>query len=120
MKLRLTAFLGAFGLTIVAAIVGNVLESQGYLTEEQLGPQGVKAVMAVFFGLFCLICLTIVPLAIRFFITGQVSIGNGDLPPIRCLRAHENAAVFAVWGFFVLGLAIIWALARDELLNEFL
>lgn len=120
MKLRLKAFLGAFGLTIVAAIVGNILESQGYLTEERLGQQGVKALMAFFFGLFCLICLTIVPLAIRLFIRGQVSIGNGDLPPIRWLRVHENAAVFAAWGFFFLGLAIIWALAREDILNEFL
>lgn len=29
MLLRLSAFLGAFGLTIVAAIVGNILESRG-------------------------------------------------------------------------------------------
>lgn len=76
--------------------------------------------MGVFFGLFCLICLTIVPLAIRLFIRGQVSIGNGDLPPIRWLRVHENAAVFAAWGFFFLGLAIIWAPAREDILNEFL
>ena len=119
MKLRLTAFLGAFGLTIVAAVVGNVLESKGYLTEEQLGPQGVKTGMAIFFGLFCLICLTIIPLMIRLFISGHIAIGNGDLPPIRWLRAHENTVVFAVWAFFVLGLAIIWALAREDILTEF-
>ena len=119
MKLRLTAFLGAFGLTIVAAVVGNVLESKGYLSEEQLGSQGVKTGMAIFFGLFCLICLTIIPLMIRLFISGHIAIGNGDLPPIRWLRAHENTVVFAVWAFFVLGLAIIWALAREDILTEF-
>lgn len=118
MKVRLIAFLGAFGLMIVAAIIGNVLESKGILTRENLGPRGLVAAMGIFFALFCLICFTIVPLALRFFIAGQIKIGNGQLAVIKWLQAHENAVVLAAWGFFILGLVIIYVLAKDQILKD--
>ena len=118
MKVRLIAFLAAFGLMIVAAIIGNVLESKGILTRERLGPRGIAAAMMVYFALFCLICFTIVPLAVRFFIVGQIKIGNGELAVIKWLHAHENAVVFAYWGLFIVGLIIIYALAKDQILKD--
>jgi hypothetical protein len=118
MKVRLIAFLAAFGLMIVAAIIGNVLESKGLLTREKLGPDGVAAGMMIYFGLFCLICFTIVPLAVRIFLIGQTKIGNGQLAIIKWLQAHENAVVFAAWGFFILSLIIIYALAKDQIIKD--
>ena len=120
MKIRLTAFLAAFGLTIVAAIIGNVLEAKGILTREKIGPQGIAIGMMIYFGLFCLICFTAVPLVVRLFILGQNKIGNGELAVIRCLQAHENTVVFAAWGFFILGLVIIYVLAKDQIVKDFL
>jgi hypothetical protein len=120
MKIRLLAFLAAFGLMIVAAIIGNILEATGVLVPEKMGPNGIVAVFGVYFGLFCLICFTIVPLAVRIFIAGQIKIGNGELVIIKWLRKHENAVVFAYWGVFVLGLAIIYVLAKDQILQDLL
>ena len=118
MKVRLTAFLGVLGLTIVAAIIGNVLESRGILTRDQLGPNGIAVVMGVFFGLFCLLCFTVIPLALRIFIAGQIKIGHGELAVIKWLKGHENKVVFACWGFFVLGLIIIYVLAKDQIIKD--
>ena len=83
MKVRLIAFLAVFGLMIIAAIIGNVLESKGLLTPERLGTRGIAAGMMVYFALFCLICFTIVPLAVRFFIVGQIKISNSELAVIK-------------------------------------
>ena len=118
MKIRLIAFLAAFGLMIVAAIIGNILESKGLLTREQLGPRGIAAGMMVYFALFCLICFTAVPLAVRVFILGQIKVGNGQLAVIKWLHAHEHAVVFAFWGIFIAGLSIIYALAKDQILKD--
>ena len=118
MKVRLTAFLAVFGLIIISAIVGNVLESNGILTRENLGPRGIAAGMMVYFALFCLLCFTAVPLAVRIFIAGQIKIGHGQLAVIKWLQAHEHAVVFAFWGFIIVGFAIIYALAKDQILND--
>ena len=103
---------------IVAAIIGNVLESKGILTREKLGPGGVATGMMIYFGLFCLICFTVVPLAVRFFIQGQIKIGNGQLAVIKWLQAHEHGVVFGFWGFFILGLVIIYVLAKDQIIKD--
>jgi len=118
MWVRLVAFLAALGLTIAAAIVGNVLESKGIVTRERLCPRGIAAITGVYFGLFCLLCFTIVPLAIRFFIAGHVKIGNGEVVVIKWLREHENTVVFSLWGLFILGLIIIFVLSKDEIMKD--
>ncbi len=118
MKIRLTFFLAALGLMLAAAIIGNVLESKGIVTRESLGPDGIAAVIAFFMGLFCLVCLTLVPLVVRLFIRGQIKIGNGELAVIKWLREHENVAVLAFWGLFVLGVLLIYTLAREEIFKE--
>ena len=118
MKIRLTFFLAALGLMLAAAIIGNVLEAKGIVTRETLGPDGISAVIALFIGLFCLVCLTLIPLVIQVFIRGQIRIGNGELRVIKWLREHENAVVLAFWGLFVLGAILIYVLAREEILKE--
>ena len=118
MKTRLIAFLAAFGLTIIAAIIGNVLESKGILTREKMGPRALLTVYGVFFGLFCLICVTLIPLVIRLCSSGQIKIGNGEVAVIKWLQQHENAVVIGLWAFFFFGLFIIFALARDQILKN--
>ncbi len=68
-----------FVLLIVSAIIGNNLESQGKLSPEVIGPSGVAAVQGFFFALFCIMCFAIAPVAIGFFIAGQIKIRNGEL-----------------------------------------
>lgn len=118
MKIRVCFFLAALGLMLAAAILGNVLESKGIVTRETLGPDGITAVIVLFLGLFCLVCLTLIPLVIRLFIRGQIKIGNGELTVIKWLREHENAVVVAFWGLFILGVILIYVLAREEIFRE--
>ncbi len=118
MKIRLSFFLIALGLMLAAAILGNVLESKGIITREMLGPDGIVMVIALFIGLFCLVCFTLIPLVIRLFIRGQIKIGNGELAVIKWLVRHENAVVLAFWGLFVLGALLIYILAREEIFTE--
>jgi len=118
MKIRLCFFLAALCLMLATAILGNVLESKGMVTRGMLGPEGMAAVLVLFMGLFCLVCLTLIPLVVRVFIRGQIRIGNGELTVIKWLREHENAVVLAFWGLYVVGAILIYILAKDEILRE--
>lgn len=118
MKIRLCFFLAALGLMLATAILGNVLEAKGMVTRGMLGPEGMAAVFVLFMGLFCLVCLTLIPLVVRVFIKGQIRIGNGELTVIKWLREHENAVVLAFWGLYVVGAILIYILAKDEILRE--
>jgi hypothetical protein len=102
----LIIFLSAFGLLILGAVIGNILESSGTVTKETIGSRGTTAVMVVYFVLFCVLGFSIVPLAIRVFIFLQIKIGNAEVFLVRFLQAHEQSVVFGVWGLFVLGLCI--------------
>ncbi len=115
MRLSTIILLTAFGLLIVSAIMGNYLESSGIMTREKLGARGVAAVMVFYFGLFCAIAFSAVPLLLRFFLAGQVIAGNAEQPSISWLQAHEQTIVYAVWGVFAAGLVIAFVLARDKI-----
>ena len=103
-KICLTIFASAFGLLIVSAIIGNILESNGTL--KTLSPNATSAVMIFYFALFCVLGFSIVPLALRFFISAQIKIGNGELFLVKWLQAHEQGFVFGVWIMFIIGLCI--------------
>jgi hypothetical protein len=78
-KLWVVVLASTFALVIVSAIIVNNLESSGKLSTEVIGAGGVAAFQGFFFALFCMICFAIVPVAIGFFIAGQIKIGNGEL-----------------------------------------
>ena len=59
-KLFTIVFFGAFGLTIVSSIIGNILEARGILTEKMIGSKGVTAVLAFYFALFCVMVFSVV------------------------------------------------------------
>jgi len=103
-KLCLIIFASAFGLLIASAIIGNILESKG--TFKILSPQGIAAVKMFYFALFCVLGFSIVPLALRFFISAQIKIGNGEFFLIKWLQAHEPGCVLGVWIMFIIGLCI--------------
>jgi hypothetical protein len=52
-KICLIVFLSALGLSIIGAIIGNILESNGTLSTETIGFKGINAVTLVYFALFC-------------------------------------------------------------------
>ena len=52
-KACLIVFASAFGLLIVSAIIGNILESNG--TFKTLSPKATSAVMIFYFALFCVL-----------------------------------------------------------------
>lgn len=116
MNIRLFAivFLGALGLTIVCSVIGNILETRGVLTPEMIGVKGVTAVLSFYFGLFCVMAFSLVPLAIRFFINMQVKIGNAEFVLIRWLQDNEKLVVFGFWGFIILGFVIIFLLVNPS------
>jgi len=57
----------AFGLLIVGAIIGNILESNGTLSAETIGPKGINAITLAYFALFCVMIFAFVPLVVQFF-----------------------------------------------------
>ena len=103
-KICLIIFASAFGLLIVSAIIGNILESNGVLGT--LGSKGTTAIMVFYFALFCVLGFSIVPLALRFFISAQIKIGNGEFFLIKWLQAHEQGFVLGVWIMSIIGLCI--------------
>jgi hypothetical protein len=103
-KICLIIFASTFGLLIVSAIVGNILESNGTL--KTLSPTGVMAVKMFYFVLFCVLVFSLVPLVLRYFISAQIKIGNGEFFLIKWLQAHEQGVVYGFWIFCIIGLCI--------------
>ena len=116
MNIRLftIVFFGTLGLTIVSSVIGNILETRGILTEEMIGQRGITAVFAFYFGLFCIMAFSLVPIVLRFFINMQVKIGNGEFVLIRWLQAHEQSVVYGFWGLIIIGLIIIFSLVKPS------
>jgi hypothetical protein len=107
----------SFALVIIVAVVSNILESNGILSEEKIGPRGTTAIQAVFFVLFMVIAFTIVPPFVRLFIVMQLKIGNGEFVFVKWFVAHEQAVVYGFWSILVAGLCIIYFLDRDNFLK---
>ena len=49
---------------------------------------------------------------LKFFLAGQIAIGNGNVTIIRAIAAHQAGVVVRIWLFLALGLAIV-LLARN-------
>ena len=109
----------SLSLMILGAIVGGILESSGTVTRASLGSRGVTIIMGVYGVLFFLAAFALVPLALRFFISMQIKIGNGEFFIIKWLQTHEATVVFCFWGMFILGLGIAFALTKDDILKGF-
>jgi len=60
-KTYLIIFGSSFALMMVSAIIGNILESNGTLSQEKLGPRGITAVTIAYLALFCVMAFAIVP-----------------------------------------------------------
>ena len=103
-KICLIVFASVFGLLIVSAIIGNILESNGTL--KTLSPRGVAAVKMFYFALFCVLVFSLVPLLLKYFISAQIKIGNEELFLIKWLQAHEQGVVFGFWTLCVIGLCM--------------
>jgi len=95
-----------FAFIIVGAIVGNLLESSGDLSEEAVRYKGQNMVQFAFFILFLLLCFTIIPFAIKLFIFLQIKIGHGEFFMIRWLQAHEKNVIYALWGLLFVGTCV--------------
>jgi len=107
-------FFGSLGLIIVSAVIGNILETKGLITKEMKGSNGATAVLAFYFGLFCVMAFSLVPVALRFFLNMQVKIGNAEFVLIRWLQAHEQSVVYGFWGIIIIGLIIIFSLVKPS------
>lgn len=96
----------SFGLAIVGSIAGGVLQSAFKLTTDQLGPGWVRVIKLSYLALFGMIGFSLVPVALNYFVSMQIRIGNGELAVIKWLSAHMRQVVYAVWGLLVVGLGI--------------
>jgi hypothetical protein len=103
-KTCLIIFGATVGLLIVSAIIGNILESNGTL--KALNPRGIAAVKLFYFALFCVLGFSLVPLLLRYFISAQIRIGNGEFFLIKWIQAHEKGVIYGFWSLFVIGLCI--------------
>ena len=45
----------------------------------------------------------------------QMKIGNGEFFFIKWFQAHEQTIVYGFWGVFIVGLGIIFSLAKDDI-----
>lgn len=102
----------SFGLMIISAIIGNILESKGILTKEIIGLGGRTAVVLFYIFLFTLMAFSLVPVALRFFLNMQIKIGNGNLLIIKWLQTHEQMVVFGFWGIILVGFIIMMILVK--------
>jgi hypothetical protein len=105
-KTCLIVFASTLGLIVIAAVVGNVLESAGVLTRATLGPRGIATVKAFYLVLFGVLGFAVVPLVIKYFVEMQIRIGNGALGPIQWLQDHERGVIYGLWGMIVVGLGL--------------
>ena len=104
---------------ILGAIIGYMLESSGTLTKENLGCKGAATIILIYFALFCLAAFVLVPLVLRGFVVMQGAVGNAEFFLVKWIRANEQKAVYCVWGFFSLGLAVAFLLNRNEIFRYF-
>jgi len=105
-KIFLVTFISVFVLFIIIGIAVSILESNGIFIEKAVGPRCKTAMKIIFFIMFCVMCFSMVPLAVRFFIYMQVKIGNSDLFLVKFLQAHGSGVVVGVWVMFAIGLCI--------------
>jgi len=94
----------AFGLMVAGAIICNILIYNGTL--KLLGPGGITAIKLTYFILFCVMGFALVPIALRYFISKQIKIGNGEYFLIKWIQAHEEPVVYGFWSLFIVGLCI--------------
>jgi len=94
---------GLFAAIIVLAMIGNVLHDSGYLPDSSTAQFAARI---IFFALFLAFGFSCIPLMLKVFLAGQVTIGNGNLAIIRVLAAHQTGIVIGFWLFLALGLAI--------------
>lgn len=96
----------SFGLMMLGSIAGGVLQSKLKITIEQLDPTWVLAIKLFYLLLFLVLGFSLVPVALRFFISKQGEIGNQDFMLIKWLAANEPQVVYGVWVIFIVGLCI--------------
>jgi hypothetical protein len=114
-KTYLIIFCSSLALMIVGSVIGTILESNGILNAEKIGPRGTTAITVAYFVLFCIMGFAIVPLVVRLFIVMQLKIGNGELILIKWLQAHEQGVVYGCWGMMVTAICVIYFLAKDDI-----
>jgi hypothetical protein len=112
LKPYLVVFVSAFGLIIISAVFGNILESEGVLTTGRIGAKGIEAVKSFYFLLFCVMVFSFVPLVIRIFIKMQIKIGNGGFFLIQWFQTHERRIVYGFWGLIIVGFVIVFSLVE--------
>jgi hypothetical protein len=96
--------LGSFVAMVALGITGAVAEG---LMEGAPASLALRLAFAVPMGLaFLLFVASVPPVAIRFFIAGQLRIGNAAHPVVRFLQRNEQAVVIAVWLVWIAGALI--------------
>ena len=118
-KICLIVFLSALGLIVIGAIIGNILESKGTVSAETIGPKGINVVKVAYFALFCVLIFTFVPLVVRFFISMQIKIGNGEFILVKYFQEHEKTIVYGFWIMIIIGFGIIFSVGKGDILNDF-
>jgi hypothetical protein len=111
-KTCLIIIASAFGIMLAGAVIVNVLEWYGILNNA--GPGVISAVKWAYFVLFCIMGFCLVPVVIRYFISAQIKIGNGEHSLIKWLQASEQTVIYGFWSLFIIGLCIALPVAVKQ------
>jgi hypothetical protein len=94
---------GLFALIIAMAMVGNALQASGLVKH----PEALQTPMRiVFFTIFIAFAFSLVPTMVKLFVVGQGAVGNSDKGFIQLIARHQVGVIFAIWGIWILGIAI--------------
>lgn len=102
--LFLIILISAFALIPLSNYIFNFLESNGILTKITIASKDLSPRKIFQFMMFLIAGFSAFPVAVRFFISMQIKIGNGELPLVKFLQAHEQACIIFVWCCLILGL----------------
>jgi len=99
----LISFVVSFALIILGSFAGRALEAGSKGITKPPDPKRALKVKLFFLCLFWVMAFSLVPVALHLFTAMQMRIGNGDVPAVRWLIAHEPSVVYWVWALFTAG-----------------
>src|SRR5436853_346405 len=104
-----------FGVIAAGALL--LIVGISFLNHKANADQKNIFVIATVLLLFLVFVYSLIPLFIALFVHLQTQIGNGEVAPIRWLRAHQVGVAVTFWSVFTLGLLIAMPVMLHDMLG---
>lgn len=105
-KVYVIILVSCLSIFIVSAIINGIGASSEAFNMSAINPKITTAINVCYLILFLAIGFSVIPLALKLFISLQIKIGNGELVFIKFLQNHEQGVIYCAWGICLLGLMI--------------